>query len=77
MPEQLARIDTGFVNGAPAIRVWTSDRTEHVYRMSPSECAHLLKQLAGYLGAMFRPNHDRTAESWTVNPHIYDTQDVG
>lgn len=77
MAEKLWKVDTGFVDGAPAIRVWTDDRIEHVYRMSPSECAALLKSLAGYLHALFRPVHDRTAESWTANPHIYETQDVG
>lgn len=77
MTVKLTRVDTGFIDGAPALRAWDDDRTEYTYRLSPSETAALVKHFAGYLGAYFASDWNRSTESWKANPHIYNTQDVG
>ena len=59
------------VNGlAPVLRLWLPDGDEVRYQLTASEAAALIRRIAGSFEAAYRPDHDRTQETYTANPHL-------
>ena len=66
-----------YYDGAPTLALQHDEHTWTVHRLTPSETAHLVKRLAGYLTVLHAPTHDRTDETYDANPDLAPTDDDG